>query len=70
MVILVGCIARKLLPHRKQYSNFDNFSFFLCEDSREIQKFTDLAKLLTLIQIEFFQFLSKFYINPRDKLEK
>ena len=44
-----------IFPHNKQYSSFDNF---LYEDSREIQKYTDLAKLLTLIQIEFFQ---KFY---------
>ena len=38
----------------QEYSNFDNFNFFLCEDSREL---SDLAKLLTLIQIEFLQFL-------------
>ena len=34
---------------------------------REINKFTDSAKLLSLIQIEFFQFLSKFCIYPCDK---
>ena len=35
-------------------SSFDNFKFFLCEDSREIYKFTDLAKLLLLMQIDVF----------------
>ena len=39
---------------------------FLCEESREIYKITDLGKLLTLIQIEFFQFLSKLIIYPWD----
>ena len=35
---------------------------FLCEKFREIQNSTDLAKLLTLIKTEFFQFFSKFCI--------
>ena len=42
---------------------FNNCIFFSFEDSHEISKFADLAKLLTLIQIEFFQFLSKFCTN-------
>ena len=67
MVIWVGCTTLKVtFPQKEQYSSFDNFKFFLCEDSREIYKFTDLAKLLFLMQIEFFQFLSKFCINSWD----
>ena len=42
-------------PQKEQCSSFDHFNFFLCEDSRDIQKFTDLAQLLTLIKIEFPQ---------------
>ena len=67
LVIWVGCTTLKVtFPQKEQYSSFDNFKFFLCEDSREIYKFTDLAKLLFLMQIEFFQFLSKFCINSWD----
>ena len=42
-------------PQKEQCSSFDHFNFFLCEDCRDIQKFTDLAQLLTLIKIEFPQ---------------
>ena len=67
MVIQVEFTTLKFtFPHKKQYSGFDNFRFFLCEDSYEIQKFTDLAKLLTLIKTEFVKFLSKFCIYPSD----
>ena len=37
------------------YYTKTNFS----EDLREVQKFADFAKLLTLMRKEFFQFLSK-----------
>ena len=40
------------------------FNFFLCKDSHEIYKFTALVKFLTLIQKEFFQFISKFCKCP------
>ena len=67
MVIWVGCTTLKVtFPQKEQYSSFDNFKFFLCEESSEIRKFTDLAKLLFLMQTEFFQFLSKFCINSWD----
>ena len=67
MVIWVGCTTLKVtFPQKEQYSSFDNFKFFLFEESSEIRKFTDLAKLLFLMQTEFFQFLSTFCINSWD----
>ena len=59
-------ILKLTFPQKEQFSSFDNFNFFLFEDSREIQKFTDLAKLLILKQIDIFQFLSRFYMYPWD----
>ena len=54
----------RCFPHKEQYSSFDNFNFVPSEDSREIYKFTDLAKLLPLTKIEFLQFFSKFCMYP------
>ena len=47
--LVIPYIKLKLtFPHKQLYSSFDNLNFF-CEDSREVKKFTDLGKLLTLI---------------------
>ena len=68
MVIWVGSIILKLtFIHKKLYASFHSFkSFFnkfwnsISEGSLEVWRFTDLGKLQTLMQTEFFQFLSKF----------
>ena len=39
-------------PRKKWYSGFDNFNFFLYEDSREIYKFTDLEKFLNCYVVD------------------
>ena len=42
------------------YSSFDDFKYIVGENSCAIWKVTDLTKLPSLIQTEFFQLLSKF----------
>ena len=39
-------------------------NFIISENTRKVWKFTDLSKLLTLIQKQFYQFLSKLCTCP------
>ena len=50
----------KLLAQRKLYSRLLSFKFFVSADSCEAQKFINLGKLPTLIQIKYSNFFQVF----------